>query len=89
MPTVQDILARKGSQVLTIHAEATVLLKSAGANGGTLAGQTVEVYVDREMCATSCRKVLPLLGLELGNPTVTFIDSQTGAKMIMRDGKWQ
>jgi NMD protein affecting ribosome stability and mRNA decay len=37
------------------HAEVTVLLRAARANGGTLEGKTVEVTVDREMC-NSCKK---------------------------------
>jgi hypothetical protein len=48
------------------HAEATVLLKAARANGGTLADQTLEVFSDRPMCP-SCATVLPYLGRELGN----------------------
>jgi len=68
------------------HAEATCLLRAARANGGTLAGQTIEVHVDRPMCV-SCRKVLPVLGLELGNPTVTFFDPD-GSVRAMRDGAW-
>jgi hypothetical protein len=68
------------------HAETTCLLRAARANGGTLAGQTVEVHVDREMCH-SCERVLPLIGLELGNPTVKFADP-AGRIRIMRDGTW-
>jgi hypothetical protein len=30
---------------------------------------------------------LPKLGLELGNPTVTFID-HAGLGLTMRDGRW-
>jgi hypothetical protein len=37
------------------------------------------------MCS-SCRKLLPYIGLELGNPTVTFVD-HIGRRIIMRDGK--
>jgi hypothetical protein len=68
------------------HAETTCLLRAARANGGTLAGQTVEVRVDREMCR-SCIRILPLIGLELGNPTVTFT-SPSGRVRIMRNGTW-
>jgi hypothetical protein len=68
------------------HAEATVLLRAAVANGGTLTGQTLEVYSDRPMC-NSCRAALPYLGLELGNPTVTFIDS-AGVRQTMQNGVW-
>ena len=68
------------------HAEATVLLRAARENGGTLAGQTLEVFADRVMC-DSCKKVLPKLGFELGNPTVTFVDN-VGKRLTMRNGKW-
>ena len=68
------------------HAETTVLLRAAKANGGTLAGKTMEVLVDKPMCF-SCKGVLPYVGLELGNPTVTFTESRTGVRRTMRDGK--
>jgi hypothetical protein len=68
------------------HAETTCLLRAARANGGTLSGQTIEVHVDRPMCL-SCRKVLPYIGLELGNPTVTFFGPD-GSMRTMRDGAW-
>jgi hypothetical protein len=68
------------------HAEATVLLRAARANGGTLAGQTLEVIGDTRMCR-SCEKILPFVGEQLGNPTVTFIDPN-GRRRTMRDGVW-
>lgn len=68
------------------HAEATILLRAAKANRGSLIGQRFEVRTDRPMCK-DCRKVLPKLGQELGNPTMTFI-SPNGARRTMRDGKW-
>jgi len=68
------------------HAEATCLLRAARANGGTLEGTVIEMTVDRVMCS-SCRAVLPALGLELGNPTVKFIDPR-GFTRTMRDGYW-
>jgi hypothetical protein len=66
------------------HAEATVLLRAASKNGGTLAGKTLEVEVDRKLCP-NCEIVLPLLGRHLGNPTVTFTDS-TGRRFRMSGG---
>jgi hypothetical protein len=69
------------------HAEMTCLLRAARANGDTLADQTVEVHVDRKMCF-SCEKVLPLVGLQLGNPTVRFIDPN-GRVRTMRNGNWE
>jgi hypothetical protein len=67
------------------HAETTLLLKLAGENGGSLAGRELVIHTDGEMCP-SCRKLLPYIGLELGNPTVTFIDNR-GRRLIMHDGK--
>jgi hypothetical protein len=69
------------------HAETTVLLRAARENGGTLAGRSLEVFGDRPLCPESCRKVLPYVGLELGNPTVTFVDPN-GERQTMRDGAW-
>lgn len=68
------------------HAETTCLLRAARANGGSLAGPKIEMHVDRPMC-DSCETLLPSVGLELGNPTVTFIDD-LGTTNTMRDGKW-
>jgi hypothetical protein len=69
------------------HAEATVILRAAKDSGGSLAGQTMEVQTDRDLC-DSCQKVLPILGVELGNPTVEFLNSRTGDRWVMRDGVW-
>lgn len=69
------------------HAEATVLLRASRMNGGSLAGLRFEVHTDRPMCR-SCETVLPRLGLELGNPTVTFV-GPNGARLTMRDGIWR
>jgi hypothetical protein len=68
------------------HAETTVLLRAARRNGGTLAERTLTVHVDESLC-NSCWYALPYVGLELGNPTVTFVNS-TGATNTMRDGTW-
>lgn len=69
------------------HAEATAMIRAAQGNGGTLKGRTMEVHTDRPMCITSCPKILPKIGLELGNPTVTFVD-KFGTRRTMRNGKW-
>ena len=69
------------------HAETTILLRAARENGGTLAGLAFEVVSDSEVC-NNCEIILPKIGLELGNPTVTFID-RTGRTLTMRDGKWR
>jgi len=69
------------------HAEATVLLRAARFNGGSLAGRRFEVHTDRPMC-WSCETVLPRLGLELGNPTVTFV-GPNGTRLTMRNGGWE
>lgn len=68
------------------HAEATVLLRAARAHRGSLTGRQIEVHTDRRMC-DSCEKILPLLGRELGNPTVTFVNPN-GVRRTMRDGVW-
>jgi hypothetical protein len=68
------------------HAEATVLLRAARENRGTLSGKSIEVTVDRRICP-SCDEVLPYIGLELGNPEVTFFDP-FGNVRTMRDGVW-
>jgi hypothetical protein len=95
---LRDTLARKHPDLMgsdnigrmpnntVFHAETTVLLRAARENGGTLAGRTLDVYVDAEMC-NNCELVLPKIGLELGNPTVTFIDN-SGRRLTMRDGHW-
>jgi hypothetical protein len=59
----------------------------AEANGGTLAGRTIEVQIDRAMCPFSCPTLLPKLGLELGNPTVIFKDIKTGSFRVMQNGR--
>ena len=68
------------------HAEANALMRAAQTNGGTLAGRTLEIRVDRPMC-DSCDTVLPLIGVHLGNPTVRLTDGN-GELWIMRDGTW-
>jgi hypothetical protein len=57
------------------HAETNVLLRAAEANGGTLAGKSLDIYVDRKLCP-NCERVVPLVGLELGNPTLTYVDPE-------------
>ena len=68
------------------HAETNVLLRAARQHGGSLAGRTLEVFSDKPMC-NNCPRVLPYVGLELGNPTVTFSDP-SGVRRTMRDGRW-
>ena len=81
----QDNLGWKPNNAL-FHAEANALLRAAGAHGGSLSGRTLTIRVDRELCG-SCEMVLPKVGIELGNPTVTVIDGR-GITWIMRDGIW-
>jgi hypothetical protein len=57
------------------HAETNVLLRAAEQNGGTLAGRSLDIYVDRNLCG-NCQRVVPLVGLELGNPTLTYVDPE-------------
>jgi deoxycytidylate deaminase len=66
------------------HAETTALLRAAEKNGGTLAGQSLEVYVDEPPCP-HCKRILRYVALELGNPTVTFVDPK-GGRFAVRDG---
>jgi hypothetical protein len=80
-----DDIGRMPNNAL-FHAETNILLRAAQAKGGTLQGRSLEVHIDRSMCA-NCRRVLPLVGLELGNPTVTFIE-RNGTVRTMKDGRW-
>lgn len=68
------------------HAETTVLLRAARQSGGLLTGRTLTVFGDTVFC-NNCRDLLPYIGLELGNPTVTFVDPN-GSSRTMRDGSW-
>src|SRR5262245_48375536 len=68
------------------HAETTALLRASRKNGGTLAGQALIVFVDQAICP-SCLNVLPYVGLEIGNPTVTLVSAK-GEPMTIRDGAW-
>lgn len=67
------------------HAEANALLL-AEAGGRYLSGPTIEMLVDRQLCP-SCDRVLPLVGLRVGNPTVRIIDGARDLSII-RDGNW-
>lgn len=67
------------------HAEANALLRAAEPSG-SLAGREIDMRVDRMLCP-SCDRVLPLVGLDAGNPTVRITDG-SGALWIMRDGAW-
>jgi hypothetical protein len=68
------------------HAETTVLLRAAKRAGGTLAGRTLTIYGDTRVCP-NCKQVLPYVGLELGNPTVKFVDPD-GSARTMQNGSW-
>ena len=69
------------------HAESTILLRAARQNGGSLADRTIEIVVDRRICE-SCNDALPILGLQLGNPTVRFSETKTGRVSVMSNGTW-
>ncbi|BAQ18117.1 hypothetical protein [Methyloceanibacter caenitepidi] len=69
------------------HAESTVLLRAARANDGTLSGKVIDITVDRPICS-SCKKVLPLIGQELGNPIVRFTEP-SGRVRTMHNGEWK
>jgi hypothetical protein len=70
------------------HAEADVLIKAARLNGGTLEGRSLHVVIDGRVMCNDCIKALPKLGLELGNPRVTFIDTR-GVVRTMHNGEWE
>ena len=67
------------------HAEATALLRAWRQNGGSLAGKIFTVRTDREICR-SCIYGLPLLGKQLGNPTVRFI-APSGQSLTIKNGE--
>ena len=68
------------------HAESTILFRAAEINGGTLAGRTLQVHIDRDLC-DSCKNVLPLLGTNLGEPTVIFVNGKTGSTWLLRNSE--
>ncbi|MGE5140470.1 MAG: hypothetical protein ACM3JD_13465 [Rudaea sp.] len=82
---VRSSLGQKPNDAL-FHAETTVLLRAAGQNGDTLAGRTLTVFADTPLC-NQCEDILPYVGLELGNPTVTFVGPDRSI-MTMHDGAW-
>lgn len=85
-PTVMNLRNPGGKpNDALFHAESTVLLRMRDAAGGTLAGRSLEITVDRSMCA-SCQVVLPRLGLEVGNPIVMYRDAQ--GLGVMHNGAW-
>ncbi|MGC2778514.1 MAG: hypothetical protein WA418_23070, partial [Bradyrhizobium sp.] len=86
-PEVMDTenIGRRPNDAL-YHAETTVLLRAAEKNGGTLAGQTLEVFGDRPLCS-SCKRIVPLIGMELGNPVVTFVNP-SGLRETKHNGAW-
>jgi hypothetical protein len=69
------------------HAESTILLRASRDNAGSLAGAVIEVHVDRQVC-DSCRRVLPSLGIELGNPIVTYVERDSGLRSTIWNGRW-
>jgi hypothetical protein len=68
------------------HGETTALLRAKEKNGGTLAGQTLTVFVDWALC-DNCLVVLPYIVRELGNPTVMFFPA-IGEPKTIRNGDW-
>jgi hypothetical protein len=80
-----DQLGRRPNEAL-FHAETTILLRASRASGGSVSGRTLEIYSDRRLCS-SCESVLPYVGIELGNPSVIFIQPN-GQRRTMRNGSW-
>lgn len=68
------------------HAEANILMRIARDHGGSLTGREIEIHGDRDLCP-SCGIVLPLIGMELGNPTVRLV-GPGGNGRTMRNGAW-
>jgi hypothetical protein len=60
-------------------------IRRALANGGSLEGRVIEIHVDSKMCEYGCPEMLPLLGRQFGNPTVTFVD-KFGNRRLLRGG---
>jgi hypothetical protein len=73
-------------EMIRCFGETTAPLRAANKPRGILAGQMLPVFTDHELCR-SCRLIVPYVGLELGNPAVTFVDPD-GSMMTMRDGAW-
>lgn len=69
-----------------LHAEATSLIRSARAHGGSLEGKTVIIDVDRQLCE-SCIAVLPSLAYSLGDPVVVLRDP-SGQMRVAKGKKW-
>lgn len=69
------------------HAETTILLRAASDRGWSLDNRSIEIMVDRGVCY-SCGQVLPKLGMEIGNPYVTFVERDTGFRSEMWNGRW-
>ena len=80
-----DNLGWKPNDAL-FHAEVNALLRASSVSNGTLSGRTLTIRIDRELCR-SCETVLPKIGVELGNPTVRFIDGRSELWIIL-DGIW-
>ena len=64
------------------------IAKELRKRGRTIAGRVLEIYVDHDVCDYTCRKILPRIGLELGNPMVTFVSTETGQRRTMWNGEW-
>ena len=66
------------------HAEANALLRAADLAGGSLAGRTIDMRVDRRLCR-SCEVVMPVMALQIGNPTLRITDG-VGQVFIIQGG---
>ncbi|QDL96760.1 hypothetical protein FLL57_05340 [Rhodopseudomonas palustris] len=68
------------------HAEANLLIRANRYLDG-LVGRSIEIQADRELC-DSCGKVLPKLGVILGDPYVSFVELPSGVRHEMWGGRW-
>jgi hypothetical protein len=85
--TNADRSAAEQLRDVIVSCRSHVPVESCKSKWWELEGRVIEMSVDRVMCP-SCRTVLPSIGLELGNPTVRFVDPG-GSVRIMRDGTWK
>jgi Immunity protein Imm1 len=86
-PSGDEADARLHNLLRSAMSAAALPHKIALLNGGSLAGQEMEVFIDSNKLCNNCEIVLPKVGLELGNPRVRFID-RNGRVLTMHDGNW-
>ena len=81
-----DNIGQKPNDAL-FHAETTVLLRAAREKMAERSQARHWRCLQIASCVTVARRCLPYLGVELGNPTVTFV-GPNGSRKTMRNGSW-